>query len=457
MSPTKSQRSSTFIDTAHVFLKAGNGGNGASSFRREKFIPYGGPDGGHGGKGGSIWFVASANITTLREIAFHPHITASDGVNGGGNKCDGHYGEDKTLYVPLGTVVKRAGTVLADLKEEGQRFCVAKGGRGGRGNTAFKTRFNTAPKISENGEPGEEYEAWLELSVLADVGLVGFPNAGKSTLLAAVSAARPKIAGYPFTTLNPNIGMVTHKGKSFAAADIPGLIEGAHDGKGLGDTFLKHILRTKLLVHLVDPAGFNGMKPEKAVRVIDKELKEYHPLLAKKTAILVVNKSDLPEAEKVHELLQKKFKKREIFLISAATGKGVTKLLDRVIKLLPTLKAEDLYQAADDNVRFATKVSARGFTIKLTDENVFMVAGAGVEKLIAMTNFAQPDSWDRLHRIFRTIGMDKALRKAGAVAGSLVRIADKEFEWSEAPIPSGKPGKFAYKYRRFDEEYGDKP
>jgi GTP-binding protein len=445
--------SNTFIDTAKVYLKAGKGGNGASSFRREKFIPYGGPDGGHGGKGGSIWFVASANITTLREIAFHPHITASDGVNGGGNKCDGHYGEDKTLYVPLGTVVKRAGTVLADLKEEGQRFCVAKGGRGGRGNTAFKTRFNTAPKISENGEPGEEFEAFLELSVLADVGLVGFPNAGKSTLLSVISAARPKIANYPFTTLSPFIGIVTHKGKSFAAADIPGLIEGAHEGKGLGDTFLKHILRTKLLIHLVDPEGFGDLKPEKAVRVIEKELKEYHPVLARKTVILAVNKSDLACAEKVHAALQKKYKSREIFLISAATNKGVSRLLDRVIKLLPTLKTDELYQAADANV-VAPKLS-EGFKVSQDSAGTYVVKGSKLDKLIVMTNFAQPDSWERFRRVLRTIGVDKALKKAGAVGGSMVRILNKEFEWSDAPPPSGKPGKFAYKYKKKGIDYAD--
>ena len=451
MTQTKSGRSATFIDTAHVYLKAGNGGNGASSFRREKYIPYGGPDGGHGGVGGSIWFVATSNVTTLREIAFHPHITAEDANPGGGNKRDGANGEDKTLYVPLGTVVKKDGVILADLKEEGQRFRAARGGRGGRGNTAFKTRFNTAPKISENGEPGEEYEAWLELSVLADVGLVGFPNAGKSTLLAAISAARPKIAGYPFTTLNPNIGMVSHKGKSFAAADIPGLIEGAHEGKGLGDTFLKHIIRTKLLVHLVDPAGFGDFKPEKAVRVIEKELKGYHPLLGKKTAILVVNKSDLPEAAKVHDLLQKKFKKREIFLISAATGKGVTKLLDRIIKLLPEIKTEDLYKPESAP---APTPKSGGFRIAPDTEGTYVVTGARIEKLIAMTNFAQPDSWDRLRRIFRTIGLDKALKKAGAVEGDLVRIAHREFQWSDATPAAGRPGKFAYKYRRFDPDAG---
>ncbi len=450
---SKPRTSHDFIDTAHVFLKAGKGGNGASSFRREKFIPYGGPDGGHGGRGGSIWFVASANITTLREIAFHPHITAGDAAPGGGNKRDGADGEDKTLYVPLGTVVKREGAVLADLKEDGQRFLAAQGGRGGRGNTAFKTRFNTAPKISENGEPGEEYEAWLELSVLADVGLVGFPNAGKSTLLAAISAARPKIAGYPFTTLNPNIGMVTHKGKSFAAADIPGLIEGAHEGRGLGDLFLKHVLRTKLLVHLVDPAGFGDLKPEQAVRVIEKELKNFHPLLAKKTALLAVNKSDLPGTEKVQEALQKKFRKKEIFLISAVTGKGVSRLLDRVIKLLPTIKEEELYRASEGAAAF--RRPSEGFKVAKDHTGAFVVTGTKVEKLIAMTNFSQPDSWDRLRRIFKTIGLDKALKKAGAGEGDAVRIVDREFEWSDEKLPEGRQSKFAYKYRKYRQDYGD--
>lgn len=454
MKPNENRSSSpTFIDTAHVFLKAGKGGNGAASFRREKFIPYGGPDGGHGGRGGSIWFVASANITTLREIAFHPHITAGDGSPGGGKRCDGAAGGDKVLYVPLGTVIKRDGAVLADLKDDGQRFLAAKGGRGGRGNTAFKTRFNTAPKISENGEPGEEFEAWLELSVLADVGLVGFPNAGKSTLLSAISAARPKIADYPFTTLNPNIGMVSHKGRSFAAADIPGLIEGAHEGRGLGDLFLKHILRTKILVHLVDPAGFGDMKPEKAVRVIEAELKNYHPLLAKKTAILAVNKSDLPDAEEVQKSLQKKFRKKEIFLISAATGKGVSRLLDRIIKLLPSIDETELYRPAAGAAAFFRPAS--GFKVAKDHTGAFVVTGEKVEKLIAMTNFAQPDSWDRLRRVFRTIGLDKALKKAGAENGNLVRIVNREFEWSDEPPPTRRPGKFAYKYRKYKQDYGD--
>ena len=442
-----------FIDTAHVYLKAGDGGHGCSSFRREKFIPYGGPDGGHGGKGGSIWFEASSNITTLAEIAYHPHITVDNASPGGGNRCDGLKSEDKTIYVPRGTVIKRDGIVLADLKEHGQRFLVAKGGRGGRGNTAFKTQFNTAPKISENGEPGEKFEANLELSVLADVGLVGFPNAGKSTLLSVISAARPKVAAYPFTTLNPNLGIVSHKSRNFAVADIPGLIEGAHSGKGLGDMFLKHVLRTKMLIHLVDPQGFSGIKPEKAVRVIEKELKEFHPKLAKKTAVLVVTKADLPEGQLVFDALSKRFKSRELFLISAVTGKGVNKLLDYVIKLLPQIKEEALYQAADTGPKSGPKPVKKGFTIGHDPDGITHVKSDRLTKLIAMTNFAQPDSWDRIHRIFKLIGLDKALQKAGVVQDTLVRIGGKEFQWSDAAAPTGRPSKFAYKYRKFDQEY----
>ncbi|HOW90177.1 MAG TPA: GTPase ObgE, partial [Elusimicrobiales bacterium] len=273
----KHRERNNFIDTARVYLRAGKGGDGCASFRREKFVPYGGPNGGNGGKGGDIYFEASANITTLHEIASNPHIRAEEGGPGQSKLMSGLNGEDIVKYVPCGTVIKVDGRVVADLKRHGDRFLAARGGRGGRGNACFKTKFNTAPKISENGEPGQEFTADLELSVLADVGLVGFPNAGKSTLLSVISAARPKVAAYPFTTLSPHLGIVSHKGVSFAAADIPGLIEGAHEGKGLGVLFLKHVLRTKLLVHLVDPAGFTDLKPAASVSVIARELKSFHP------------------------------------------------------------------------------------------------------------------------------------------------------------------------------------
>lgn len=449
--PGNDRTSEDFIDTARVYLKAGDGGNGCSSFRREKFIPYGGPDGGHGGQGGSIWFEATTNITTLSEVACHPHITVDNATPGGGNKCDGAKSEDKTIYVPVGTVIKRDGKVMADLKDNGQRFLAAHGGRGGRGNVAFKTQFNTAPKISENGEPGEKFEAHLELSVLADVGLVGFPNAGKSTLLSVISAARPKIAAYPFTTLSPSIGIVNHKGVSFAAADIPGLIKGAHSGRGLGDVFLKHVVRTKLLIHLVDPQGFQGVTPEKGVRIIEKEMKDFHPVLAKKKSILVVTKADLPGAAAVVKLLQAKYPKREIFAISSVAAKGLSKLLDRVIKLLPTIKQDDLYKP--EGVRVSEIVPVKkGFTLSRDSDGVARVEGDKIATIVAMTNFSQADSWDRLRRIFKLIGMDKALKKAGVEADDRVRIGLQEFQWSDAPLPSRKQSKFAYKYKRPERE-----
>ena len=450
-----SRTSADFIDACRVYLKAGDGGDGCMSFRREKFIPFGGPDGGHGGKGGDIWFEATSNITTLSEVAFHPHITVPNASPGGGNKCDGAKSEDKTVYVPVGTIVKRDGKIIADLKEDGQRFLAAKGGRGGRGNTAFKTQFNTAPHISEKGEPGECFEVILELNILADVGLIGFPNAGKSTLLSSITAARPKIADYPFTTLSPNIGMVSYKRNSFAVADIPGLIEGAHEGKGLGDVFLRHILRTKLLVHLVDPMGFQGIPPTDAIKKIEHELKSYHPILAKKKIMLVITKADLPEAEAVYRKIKARYKKRDVFLISSVASKGLNKLLDRIIKLLPEIKPDELYKPEEKNAAL-TEVK-KGLILKRDPDGVMRVEGEKILKIVAMTNFSQLDSWDRLRRQFKVIGLDKALKKAGIVAGNIVRIGTREFEWSDDPLPSRKQSKFAYKYRKRErDEYKKK-
>ena len=266
-------QANSFIDRVKVYVKAGKGGDGCLSFRREKFIEFGGPNGGSGGRGGDIIFKAEPNITTLQDLAYNPHIEAMNGEKGGTYNKTGLNGKDKIILVPLGTIIKENDNVLADLTKPYEEVIIAKGGRGGRGNQSFKSRFNTAPRIAENGQPGEEKTLILELKVLADVGLVGFPNAGKSTFLTAVSAARPKIAGYPFTTLNPNLGIASHKGKSFVVADIPGIIEGASLGKGLGHQFLKHIERTRVLVHLVDPFGFEDLSAEKSIKVIEKELK----------------------------------------------------------------------------------------------------------------------------------------------------------------------------------------
>ena len=439
-----------FIDTARVYLRAGKGGDGCSSFRREKFIPYGGPNGGNGGKGGDVYFEASDNITTLHEIAGHPHIRAGEGGPGKSKDMSGLKGADILNYVPCGTIIKINGRIAADLKNHGDRFLAARGGRGGRGNASFKTKFNTAPKISENGEPGQEFTADLELSVLADVGLVGFPNAGKSTLLSVISAARPKIAAYPFTTLSPHLGIVSHKGTSFAAADIPGLIEGAHEGKGLGDMFLKHVLRTKLLVHLVDPAGFGDFTPVESVRVITKELKTYHPVLAKKKRIIAVSKADLPEAKKVHAALVKKYKRDQIFLISAATGLGVKGLLDRIITMLPGIKEPEIYkpETEPEATELCHKPVKEGFKIAVGEDGLMEANSEALSTIIAMTNFNQPDSINRLRRIFKLIGLDKALKKAGVLPGDQIRIAGKNFEWTEHQIvPPHKRSKFAYKYQ----------
>ncbi|MCX5786487.1 MAG: GTPase ObgE [Elusimicrobia bacterium] len=438
-----------FIDTAKVYLRAGSGGDGCSSFRREKFVPYGGPDGGHGGRGGNVYFETTHNVNTLSEIASHPHIFATDGSPGKGKKMEGLSGKDILVYVPCGTLVKVGGKVIADLKIPGQKFLAAKGGRGGRGNLSFKTKFNTAPHISEKGEPGEALEATLELSILADVGFVGFPNAGKSTLLARISAARPKIASYPFTTLHPSLGVIRHKGSSFVAADIPGLIEGAHSGKGLGVQFLKHILRTRLLIQLVDPQGFKDCTPEQSVRVIARELKEFHPKLAKKPRLLVVTKSDLPEAQKVFTALSKKFKKQEIFLISPFTGAGTKNLLDSIIKLLPRIKETEIFAPKKEpDTGLVNKPLPTGFKVGHSADGVFELTGEKLLKIMAMVNFSQPDSLNRLRRIFKLIGVDKMLKRHGVRAGEIVRIAGREFEWTEE-IQRTRPkknAKFAYKY-----------
>lgn len=437
-----------FVDQVRIFLKAGKGGDGCASMRREKFVPYGGPNGGNGGEGGDIVLRASAGCNTLTELSFHPHVISPDGGNGKGKNLYGRNGEDTIVPVPAGTLVLRGGMVVADLKKEGDSFLAAKGGRGGRGNAMFKTHFNTAPMISEKGEPGDEATLDLELSLLADVGLAGFPNAGKSTLLSRISAARPKIAAYPFTTLNPNLGVVTHKYAGFVVADIPGLIEGAHEGKGLGDDFLRHILRTRLIIQLVDPQGFGGVTPEKSVKVIASELSGFNPELGSRKRLLVVTKADLPEAAKAYAAIKKKYKKDEVFLISGVTGEGVSKLLDRAIELLPSLPVPELYKPEEKGPVLELKMD-KGFRVEPgSEDHRWNVRGPRLKTLLAMTNFAQPDSLERLRRIFKGIGLDKALKKAGAVEGDIVAVEGWEFEWQDPPPPSpGREGKFAYKYK----------
>ncbi|WP_428897147.1 GTP-binding protein [Parelusimicrobium proximum] len=415
------------LDRVKLYIKAGKGGDGMMSFRREKFIEFGGPNGGSGGKGGDVYMQAESNLTTLLELAYNPHIEAKNGGNGGTYNKYGVGAEDLTIYVPLGTLIKKDGEIIADLTEQGQRVMVAQGGRGGRGNQSFKSRSNTAPYIAELGQAGEEVTLHLELKVLADVGLVGFPNAGKSTFLSAASAARPKIADYPFTTIDPNIGICMHKGKSFAIADIPGIIEGASEGKGLGIQFLKHIERTRVLVQLVDPMGFKKTSAVDSVKVIADELKTFDKALYKKPRIIAVNKGDLPEAKEVYEKISKKYKKTKIFLISAATGRGVSQLLDEVVKVLAETKIKEVKPEKPKEIIHKVEPI---FRITHTEEGGIKVIGKKIEDMVQMTNFAQPEAVSRLKGIFKKTGLEKALLKAGIVEGDLITVGAKEFEWT---------------------------
>jgi len=441
------QRHGSFIDRVKLFVKAGDGGNGCLSFRREKFIEFGGPNGGDGGDGGDVFFMADRNITTLLELSYHPHIKGNDGTNGMGSLKAGKDGHPITVMVPCGTIVRRDGAVIADMTVQGQKLLIAKGGKGGRGNASFKTRFNTAPKLAENGGKGDEIVLELELKVLADVGFVGLPNAGKSTLLAQLSSARPKIADYPFTTLDPNLGMVSHKGKSFAAADIPGLIEGASEGRGLGHDFLRHVERTRVLVHLVDPSGFADYDAVKSVRVIADELKKFNPKLAKRERIIVVNKADLPGADAVYAKIKKTFKKNKVFLLSAATGKGVAALLDEIVRLLNKMPYEEEAKPASGKKVVVRHSMAPAYSIKRGVDDVLEVEGKEILRMLELTNFSQPEALARLLHMFKRIGLEKALIKHGVAEGESVRLCGREFEWSQAAFDP-RPQKMVSRRRR---------
>ena len=420
-------QSGSFLDHVKIYITAGKGGDGCMSFRREKFIEFGGPNGGCGGKGGDVIIQGESNLTTVLELAYNPHIEGQNGEKGGTYNKTGRGGEDTIVLVPLGTLVYKDGHLLGDITAHGQQLIVAKGGMGGRGNQSFKTRNNTCPKFAELGQPGEEVTLILELKVLADLGLLGFPNAGKSTFLTAISSARPRIADYPFTTLNPNLGITLHKGTSFATADIPGIIEGASEGKGLGHQFLKHIERTRVLLHLVDPDGFDGLDAVQSVKVIEQELKQFDKELAKKPRIIAVNKADLPSAQKVYEQLTKKYKKCKVMLMSAATGQGVKQVLDEVVKILsvtpvPVVQLEKP-QAALHKVEPI-------FVIDRDEEGVVHITGKKIDEFIAMTNFSQTEAVSRLRGIFKKIGLEKALLKAGVQDGDTLIAGGREFEWN---------------------------
>ncbi|HVE13351.1 MAG TPA: Obg family GTPase CgtA, partial [Elusimicrobiota bacterium] len=357
-----------------------------------------------------------------------------DGGNGGSSSRSGADAEDMVVSVPVGTVVYRGDRPLADLSKAGDQVVIAKGGRGGRGNQSFKNQRNPSPQIYEKGQPGERVELDLELKLIADVGLVGFPNAGKSTILARVSNARPKIAAYPFTTLAPHLGIVQHKNATFVLADIPGLIEGAHEGKGLGADFLRHVERTRYLVHLVDPAGFGGVSAADGVKKIEEELAGYSQRLASKPRALAVNKMDLPEGAVALKAVRARYRRRKIFAISGATGEGIRELLDFVLAELARIPKDD--GALGPEPGEAVVRVEQGFRIRRIEENIYQVWGSYVERVAAMSDMTLPESVARLQAAFKKIGLDKALKNAGVQDGDFVRIGGLELEWGETAAPS---------------------
>lgn len=420
-------------DYVKIYIKAGDGGDGGLAFRREKFVPLGGPSGGDGGRGASVYLVGDSSLSTLADFKYKHHYKAQRGQNGLNKNMNGAYGQDLYLKVPAGTVVKdENGKFLADISHDGQELLVAKGGRGGRGNVHFATRKDKAPAYAEKGEPGQEVTLILELKLIADVGLVGLPNAGKSTILSRISAAQPKIANYPFTTLEPNLGMVRlDDDSSFVVADLPGLIEGAASGIGLGHRFLRHAERNRILVHVLDMSEFADRPPLESFRLINEELSLYKEDFLQRPMIIAANKMDMPGAAENIEVLQKELQgEYEIFPVSALTGAGLKPMLWRIKELLDETPIQPFIP--DTEVVKNTVIRAeQPFAITKDENGVWQVGGPRVEKLVKMTDLNNDDAVLRMQRIFVKMGLEEALVEAGVVAGDTVSIAGSEFEYME--------------------------
>lgn len=423
-----------FVDEVEITVKAGDGGNGIVAFRREKFIPRGGPAGGNGGKGGDIVLEADPKLNTLVDLRYKKHYKAGRGGDGGPNDMHGKNGDDLTLKVPVGTLVYDAenGRRIADLTKPEQRVVIAEGGEGGRGNAAFTSSVHQTPKFAEKGEPTEEIPLRLELKLLADVGLVGYPSVGKSSLIARISAAKPKIADYPFTTLVPNLGVVQVDTKSFVVADMPGLIEDAHLGAGLGHQFLRHIERTRLLVHLIDVSGFSGRDPLQDFESINRELASHSEKLAALPQIVALNKVDMPEAPEIVEIIRPELEDRgyEVFEISALTGHGLQPLLYRITEKLDELPKE-VEEPVDEVVRFTVERSKSSWNVEKTGENEFVISGREAEMLVMRTDVSNEYALRRMHRQLDKMGVIKRLRDLGAEHGDVVRIRDLELEFHD--------------------------
>ena len=423
-----------FTDYAKIIIKSGNGGDGAITFRREKYVAAGGPDGGDGGRGGSVYFRVDPNANTLINFRYSKKFKAQNGENRSGGNKYGRSGEDLYIDVPLGTIIKDAetGKVVADLSKENQVELVLNGGRGGKGNSHFATATRQVPRFAQAGEDGEEKEVILELKLLADVGLLGFPNVGKSTFLSVVTDAKPKIANYHFTTIEPNLGVVkTKNGDSFVIADIPGIIEGASEGVGLGIQFLRHVERTRLLLHVIDVSGVEGRNPVEDFYTINEELKKYSEKLSTRKQIIVANKMDIMQDDKGLKELEALAKKEnlELYKISGVTGEGVTELLNRVSEVLKTLPKEELVEA-EDRVVYTLEDDKNDFTVRREDD-MFILEGKAINRLMGRINIDDNESMYYFQKNLKSLGIEDELKRQGIKEGDLVKVLNWTFEWYE--------------------------
>lgn len=422
-----------FVDELIVKIIAGNGGDGCTSFRREKYVPMGGPDGGNGGKGGNIIFVGDKSLKTLIDFKYKKIIKAKKGENGKGSNRYGANSDDVLLKVPLGTTLIDMDTnlVVGDITLDGQEVVAARGGRGGRGNKAFANRSNTAPSFNEKGEPGEERLLKLSLSVIADVGLIGMPSVGKSTILSLISRAKPKIASYHFTTLSPNVGVVKEGDFTFVMADLPGLVEGASTGIGLGDKFLKHASRCKVLAHVLDMGAEEGRNPIDDYKIICEEIEKYNPKMLEKQMVVIANKMDLDNAENNLKEFKKAYPDIQVIPISAVTLKGLDKLVESLSKLVKETESKSLYDSSNfEDIMYYEFKEEKPFTIEKEDD-LFVIKGEKIEKLFKMTNFENDEAALRFSRKLKRFGIDEALEEAGAKKGDEVCICGMVFEFKD--------------------------
>ena len=422
-----------FIDYVKITAKSGKGGDGAVTFRREKYVAAGGPDGGDGGRGGSVYFTVDPDMNTLLDFRFKRKFKAEDGKNGEGSHRFGKSGDDLYIGVPAGTVIKDAetGKVVADLSEEHQTELILPGGRGGKGNSHFATSTRQAPRFARDGEKGLEKEFILELKLLADVGLLGFPNVGKSTFISKVTSAKPKIADYHFTTIVPNLGVVKGEyGDSFVIADIPGIVEGASNGTGLGIQFLRHVERTRLLLHFLDVAGSEGRNPVDDFNKINEELKKYSEKLATRKQIIVANKMDIMQDEEIYKQVEQLAKEQniEIFKISAATGEGIKELMKRVSELLKELPKEDIFEETEERVIYTLKEDEDEFDVEIINGE-YIVSGPAVERLMGRVNIQDNESMHYFQKQLTELGIEAKLKEKGIKEGDTVKILEWEFEW----------------------------